>query len=151
LVQASHASVSAFIEVVVRRESRERLTTGLYVPYFYVAQYAEDILHVSSGQAISVLSVMNAGSFVGRPIPGLLADLFGRFNLIIPSTLIAGVLMIAIWFTSHSFASLMCFAAFYGMFSGSFIALNPPCIAQISRQEQIGTRVGLVYAMLSFP
>jgi MFS family permease len=151
LVQVSHASVSALIEVIVRSESDEHLTTGLYVPYFYVTQYAEDILHVSSGQAISVLSVMNAGSFVGRPIPGLLADLFGRFNLIIPSTLIAGVLMLAIWFTSHSFASLMCFAAFYGMFSGSFIALNPPCIAQISRQEQIGTRVGLVYAMLSFP
>jgi MFS family permease len=124
---------------------------GLFVPFFFSAQFAEEVLHTSPGLAFDVISVMNAGSVIGRPIPGLLADLVGCYNLSFPSLLIGGLLILAVWLTSHSVASLMCFAAFYGMFSGIFIALSPPCLARISRLEEIGTRVGLLYAMLSFP
>jgi hypothetical protein len=94
---------------------------------------------------------MNAGSVVGRPIPGLLADILGCYNLNVPNMLMAGLLTLTIWLTSRTYVSLMCYAAFYGVFSGALIALNPPCVARISRIDQIGMRVGLMFAMLSFP
>jgi hypothetical protein len=123
---------------------------GLFVPFFFAAQFAEEVLHSTPSVAFDVIAVMNAGSVVGRPIPGLLADLLGCYNLAVPSLLVAGLLVLAVWLTSHSLAALMCFAAFYGMFSGIFIALNPPCLVRISRLEDIGSRMGLLFAITSF-
>jgi predicted MFS family arabinose efflux permease len=109
------------------------------------------VLGTSPGRAFDIISVMNAGSVVGRPIPGILADWMGCYNLNVPNMFLAGLLSLTVWLTARSFSALMCYAAFYGVFSGAFIALNPPCVARISRLDQIGMRVGLMFAMLSFP
>lgn len=55
---------------------------GLFVPLTYVVSYAKD--HGQTEQDGSILlAILNAGSVVGRFLPGLLADKFGRFNVII--------------------------------------------------------------------
>jgi MFS family permease len=124
--------------------------TGLYVPFFYVAQYAEQKIHTSTSRSFEILAVMNAGSFLGRPIPGILADVFGRYNLMIPSTAISGVLCITLWLLADDFASIISFAALYGFFSGALVSLTPPCIAQISKPSEMGGRIGLAYTLMSF-
>jgi len=43
------------------------------------------------------------------------------------------------------------FALSYGFFSGGFIALINACIADISRVEEVGSRIGLLYCLISFP
>jgi hypothetical protein len=47
--------------------------------------------------------------------------------------------------------ALMLFAAVYGFFSGAFISLITPCVAQISDISQIGTRIGMLYSIISVP
>jgi predicted MFS family arabinose efflux permease len=124
---------------------------GIFVPFFYVAQFAQDITGASEARTFDVLAAMNAGSVLGRPIPGIIADVLGRYNLMTPCTLMAGLLCLTVWLTAKSYTSLMCFSVFYGFFSGAIMSLTPSCVAQISQREQIGMRVGLAYAIMSFP
>jgi MFS family permease len=125
--------------------------TGLNAPFVYVAPFAEDVLRTSTGHAFTALSAMNAGSLIGRPIPGLIADAAGSYNVLIGTTALSGAVILALWTTAHAFGALVAFAVLYGVASGAVIALRPPCVAAIAPPDQIGTYVGLTYAMLSFP
>ena len=46
---------------------------------------------------------MNAASIVGRLSAGVLGDMFGPLNLIIPFTLIAGVVSYGTWATTNQY------------------------------------------------
>lgn len=127
-----------------------RFVAGIFVPFFYIVQYSQD-QGVSQRLAFDLLSVMNAGSVFGRVLPGYAADLVGRYNMLAPFAVLAGIFSLALWLNAHNVAALTLYSVFYGFFSGAFISLNTPCIAQISRMDQIGTRIGMAYSLLSFP
>jgi MFS family permease len=124
--------------------------SGLFIPFFYVTEYTQDTLR-TSGQSYTVLAVLNAGGLIGRIAPAYFSDLLGCFNLIAPSSLLCGLLVLLLWPFSHSLGSVMAFAALYGFFSGAFISLITPCVAQISEPTKIGSRIGMLYALVSFP
>lgn len=98
-----------------------------------------------------VLAVMNAGGVFGRIAPAYLSDTVGRFNLLTPSAFFSGLSCLVFWMFTKSLVSLMLFAAAYGFFSGAFISVITPCVAQISDIRQIGTRIGMLYTIISFP
>ncbi|KAG2077124.1 MFS general substrate transporter [Suillus decipiens] len=122
---------------------------GIFVPMYYVVQYAEGY-HVSQTLAFGILSIMNAGSVFGRIVPSIMADRVGRFNTLVPSTALTAVFTLALWFHAHDLASITIYSVFYGIFSGSWFALQTSCIAQISRMEKIGVRMGMAYSLVSF-
>ena len=101
--------------------------------------------------AFYVLSVMNAGGILGRLAPPFMSDALGRFNIIVPSALLTGLSMLVFWPFATNLVSIMLFAAVYGFFSGAFNALIVPCVAQISDIREIGTRVGVLYSIISIP
>ncbi|CAK5274464.1 unnamed protein product [Mycena citricolor] len=123
---------------------------GLFVPFFFIVDYAHD-LHVPENMTFPVLAVMNAGGVIGRIAPAYLSDTFGRFNLLIPAAFLSGALSVFFWLFARSLVSLMLFAAAYGFTSGAFISVITPCVAQISDIRQIGSRIGLLYTIISFP
>jgi predicted MFS family arabinose efflux permease len=94
---------------------------------------------------------MNAGGFLGRIAPAYLSDTIGRFNLLVPSAFFSGFACLVFWMFAKSLATVMLFAALYGFFSGAFISVITPCVAQISDIRQIGTRIGMMYTIISFP
>ena len=94
---------------------------------------------------------MNAGGVLGRLLPPILSDALGRYNILVPCALFAGLAMLVFWLFATTLAALMLFAALYGFFSGAFNALVIPCVAQISEVREIGTRVGVLYSIISFP
>lgn len=98
-----------------------------------------------------VLAVMNAGGVLGRIAPAYLSDTVGRFNLLTPSAFFSGLSCLVFWMFTKSLVSLMLFAVTYGFFSGAFISVITPCVAQISDIRQIGTRIGMLYTIISFP
>ncbi|KAI0927652.1 hypothetical protein AcV5_008131 [Taiwanofungus camphoratus] len=126
------------------------IALGLFIPYFYIVDYAT-AHRVSSNTAFYVLSVMNAGSIPGRVAPAWLSDVLGRFNLIVPCAFLSGLLLLVFWIFARTLASIMVFAALYGFFSGAFNALIIPTVSQISDVTEIGTRVGMMYSIISFP
>ncbi|KAH9919157.1 MFS general substrate transporter [Epithele typhae] len=123
---------------------------GLFIPFFYIVDYST--AHgVAPQTAFYVLSVMNAGGILGRLVPPVLSDALGRFNIIIPCALFTGLSMLLFWPFATSLVAIMLFAAVYGFFSGAFNALVIPVVAQISDIREIGTRVGVLYTIISVP
>ncbi|KAI0823271.1 MFS general substrate transporter [Trametes gibbosa] len=123
---------------------------GLFIPFFYIVDYSTDN-GISSQTAFYVLSVMNAGGILGRLAPAFLADVFGRFNIMIPCAFLAGLFTLVLWTFARSLVAIMVFAVVYGFFSGAFNALVIPCIVQISDVHEYGTRIGVLYSIVSFP
>ncbi|KZT12246.1 MFS general substrate transporter [Laetiporus sulphureus 93-53] len=126
------------------------ISFGLFMPNFYIVDYS--ISHsVPTTTAFYVLAILNAGSVPGRLLPSLLSDTVGRFNIIVPCVFLSGLLTLALWTSCKDLASIVVYAALFGFFSGGFNALIISCVAQISEIQSVGTRVGMLYTIISFP
>lgn len=122
---------------------------GLFVPFFYLQLFAA--LHgVRPGLTKYLISIMNASSVFGRTVPNFLADKYGPFNLIIPSTFISGGLVFGMFGTSNA-AGAIVFSILYGFFSGGFLSLVTPAAALFAKDlNELGTRVGLLSFVIGF-
>ena len=100
---------------------------------------------------------MNGGGAIGRVVPAIISDIYGRFNLLFTSALFAGVSCFALWLpaslgtSSDDTAMIVAFGVVYGIFSGAFISLVNPCIFQISERGQEGTRMGALNSLVAVP
>ncbi|KAI6166694.1 major facilitator superfamily domain-containing protein [Pisolithus thermaeus] len=123
---------------------------GIFIPYFYISDYTES-LGISPDVAFYVLSIMNAGSILGRVAPAWLSDKIGRFNLLCPTAFFSGFFCLLFWTFADNLAAVATFSAIYGFLSGAFVSVVTPCVAQISEMEEIGTRIGALYTFVSIP
>lgn len=122
---------------------------GLFTPFFYLPTYAVD--HGMSAQLSSYLAaILNAASFFGRVIPGIMADKLGAMNMLFLAALCTGILIFA-WQTMTTNATIILFAVLYGFFSGAIISLMSFALAMVPKNPQdIGTYMGMGMAMTSF-
>lgn len=93
---------------------------------------------------------MNAGSIVGRIVPAMVADAIGRFNILIPSAFFMGFFALVLWTLAKSIVPILAFGVLYGGFAGAFLAMQIPCVTQISDITEVGTRIGVLYSVASF-
>lgn len=63
-----------------------------FVPLFYVPIYASQAAHTSSAMSFYLVSIMNAGSAVGRLGSSLVAQKFGASRVLFASVLASAVL-----------------------------------------------------------
>jgi MFS family permease len=88
---------------------------GMFSPLFYVSSYATS-LNMSTSFSFYLLSIVNGASFFGRILPGILADRYGCFNLLLSAALTSGVVAfcmtgatstagVAFWSVAYGFAS----------------------------------------------
>ncbi|KAI0629937.1 MFS general substrate transporter [Trametes polyzona] len=122
---------------------------GLFIPFFYIADYARDN-HIPAHTVFYIISAMNGGGIFGRLAPPLLSDAAGRFNVMVPCALLMGLSALVFWVFAKTLVAIILFAIVYGFFSGAFIAMLIPCVAQISELNEIGTRIGVLYSIISF-
>ncbi|KAF2790647.1 MFS general substrate transporter [Melanomma pulvis-pyrius CBS 109.77] len=123
---------------------------GLYMPFFYSQVYALTRHITNPDLAFYLLAIMNSSSIFGRIIPNFLADKLGGFNVVIPCTLLSGILCFC-FIRASSSAGLIVLMSFYGFFSGSFVSLPPTIIVQLSldARDKIGTRLGQSFACVA--
>ncbi|KAJ4355487.1 uncharacterized protein N0V89_003503 [Didymosphaeria variabile] len=114
---------------------------GLKVEPYMVAHHPSTTIHSY------LLPLINGSSFFGRIIGGLLADKFGRLNLLYPMTLLSGVFCLAMWLPAINVASVVAFVCLYGFTSGIFISVTPAVVAQISPEDRIGARIGAFFTL----
>ncbi|TDL18312.1 MFS general substrate transporter [Rickenella mellea] len=126
------------------------VSLGLFIPYFYIVDYAQ-AQSIPPSLAFYILSIMNAGSFVGRIAPSYLSDHFGHFNLLITAALLSGICCTAFWLCAKRLPAIVAFSALYGCFSGAFISLVNLCVFEISHVADMGSRMGLLYSMIAAP
>jgi predicted MFS family arabinose efflux permease len=100
---------------------------GLWTPYFYLANYG--LAHgMSANLAGYLFALINAGSFLGRILGGLLANRVGQFNVVTAACYLSSLLLFC-WLAISSSAGLVVFAVLFGAVSGAIIALMMPLFA----------------------
>jgi len=123
---------------------------GLFVPLTYIVSYATDHGTGSSDSSL-LLSLLNAGSVVGRFLPGLLADKFGRFNVIIITISLCAATILGIWLPcGDSKGGLVAFCVAFGFASGSNLSLIPVCLGQFCEPQNYGRYFATATMVASF-
>lgn len=117
---------------------------GFFVPVNYLAVQALDA-GMKPDLAQYLLPILNAASLFGRLFSGFLSDKVGRYNMFIVVCYLSGVWILALWLPDTSNAAIIAFAVLFGFFSGAYVSLLAPLIAQISTtMAEIGLRTGIV-------
>ena len=73
----------------------------------------------------------------------------GRFNIMIITSFLSAIIVLALWIPAHTNAVIIVFSAVYGFTSGAFVSLMPAITAQISDIRQIGVRLGTMFFIIS--
>lgn len=123
---------------------------GLFVPITYIISYAAT-LPGSNVHSYTILSILNAGSAVGRFLPGLAADKYGRFNIILITIALCFISVFGLWLPSgDSQSMLLAFVAIFGFASGSNLGLVPVCLGQLCDAREYGRYLSTAMMMASF-
>jgi predicted MFS family arabinose efflux permease len=122
---------------------------GLFQPFFFVQEYAITADITSENFAFYLLSLLNATSIFGRLVPNLVANKTGPLNIIIPCTLMTGVLILCL-IGVHTLAGIVVVVLLFGFFSGSLVSLPPTIVVHLTKERKfIGTRMGMSFALIS--
>ncbi|CAH0018587.1 unnamed protein product [Clonostachys rhizophaga] len=123
---------------------------GLFVPLTYIISYAQS--HGNGGIESSILlASLNAGSVLGRFLPGLLADYVGRFNVIIGTLSLCVITLLGMWLPAGNSKSLLfAFCTLFGFASGSNLGLIPVCIGQFCDCRNYGRYITVANMIASF-
>ncbi|EEH22285.2 hypothetical protein PABG_04496 [Paracoccidioides brasiliensis Pb03] len=121
---------------------------GMYLPFTFIVSFAR--YHgMSSHLAGYLVSILNATSTLGRTLPGYAADRFGRFNVMVITSFMNVIVVLALWIPARGNIPIILFTAIYGFTSGAFVSLGPAIVAQISDVHQVGVRTGAMFAVTS--
>ncbi|KIK65186.1 hypothetical protein GYMLUDRAFT_160269 [Collybiopsis luxurians FD-317 M1] len=116
---------------------------GLFFLLFYLPSYGA-IHGFDANMIFYSVSVQNAASFFGRILPGLAADSWGRFNIMIITGFISALLVFAS-IAAQDTASILVVGALYGFTSGNIVSLQGACVPPLlDDPRKIGIGIGQV-------
>ncbi|KUI55820.1 putative transporter MCH4 [Cytospora mali] len=123
---------------------------GLFIPLTFIVSYA-----AANGQdatsSYTLLSLLNAGSVLGRFLPGVMADRFGRFNVIILTITLCCATVLGLWLPAgDSQAMIISFAVIFGFASGSNLGLVPVCLGQLCDSRDYARYLSTANFLASF-
>jgi len=135
---------------------------GLFIPISYLTSYCLSSGAFTPAFSYQIIAIFNAGSLIGRWVPGYLADKIGRFNTMILTVGICAVCALGLWLPATvlseregaSVAAVkgltITFAVLMGFGSGSNISLVPVCVGQLCDTEEYGRYYATCYTIVSF-
>ncbi|KAL7804778.1 major facilitator superfamily domain-containing protein [Trichoderma aethiopicum] len=121
---------------------------GMFIPITFMVTYGRS-RGMSTELSGYLVPMFNAASGVGRILPGYMADKVGNYNVSCCAALLSTLLVFGVWLPGHSHATAMVFAAMFGLSTGTYTAVSPALVAQISDIREIGLRSGAMYATMS--
>ncbi|OQN96693.1 hypothetical protein B0A48_17333 [Cryoendolithus antarcticus] len=120
---------------------------GFFTPFFYISTYAVS-LGMSPSLAFYFVSIVNGASLFGRVLPGIVADKWGRFNILVVSMATAGVVAFC-WTTATSVAGLVVWTIAYGFASGAILSLQIACSTTLADASIASSAVGIIMGSTS--
>ena len=134
---------------------------GLFTPIAYLTIYALKSGAMSPTFAFQLVAIFNAGSSLGRWLPGYFADKFGRYNLMVIALGMCMVTSFALWVPAAILAETpsinnqvivgltIVYCIFMGFASGSNISLTPVCVGMLCDTEEYGRYYATCYTIVS--
>jgi MFS family permease len=139
---------------------------GLFIPVAYITSFVISAHVGSASTAFTTLAVLNAGSAVGRFLPGIFADRVGRFNAMIVLLAMCGLTTLAIWLPAAVLSApssstttitassatkplVLSYALLFGFASGANISLTPVCVGQLCATAEYGRYYASCYVVVS--
>ncbi|KAF8866460.1 MFS general substrate transporter [Acephala macrosclerotiorum] len=120
---------------------------GMWVPVFYLGSFGRDIIGLSSKNASSLLLLINGVGIAGRVLPALAAHRFGPLNLMIPLTLISGVILFC-WAAVKDYQGILVFDVIYGFIMAAGQGMLPPSLGSLTSDlSRMGVRMGMVFSI----
>ncbi|KAF2737627.1 MFS general substrate transporter [Polyplosphaeria fusca] len=121
---------------------------GMFAPLFFLPSYA-----VSRGMsptlASYLLAILNGASTFGRIIPGILADKYGRLNMLTAGGVATGIVILCLT-KAESTAGLVVYSIATGFTSGTIISGGSAAFSIITKNPQdIGSYMGQGLAISS--
>jgi MFS family permease len=118
---------------------------ALYVPFFYITLFATSRNVVTESFAPYLVTLLNAGSIVGRIVPNAMADRWGSLNLMIACAFGSAVLVFG-WLGIHDLGGSVVYVLLYGAFSGGVVSLTPSVLVALSPDMgRVGARMGMSF------
>ena len=99
--------------------------------------------------AVSLIAIANGCSLFGRISSGYLAGIYGPFNVLLPWTVITGVMTWAWPYAITSATPIVVIMVIYGMASGAFMGLAavPLSHPAFGEQGDLGRRMGMMFTL----
>lgn len=135
---------------------------GLFTPITYLTSYGLHSHAMPSSFAYQLIAIFNAGSVLGRWLPGIIADRAGRFNTMLAALALCALSSFALWLpatvlttdgvTDHPTIQglIIVYAALMGFGSGSNLSLTPVCVGQLCHTSNYGRYYATCYTVVSF-
>lgn len=108
--------------------------TGYFLPTIYLPTYARTTLGVSNFLGTLTVILTNISATVGLVVMGSLSDKLHVTTCMIISAVGVAISALAIWGLASSLATLYVFCIFYGLFAGSWPAIWPGIMKEISQR-----------------
>lgn len=96
---------------------------GYIVLIFSLPNYAQSV-GLTPRQGALVAAIFNLGQGLGRPPVGYFSDSFGRINMALTMTFLAGLFSLVIWIFAKSYGVLIFYAIVCGAVAGTFWAVS---------------------------
>ncbi|KAL8727590.1 MAG: hypothetical protein Q9181_005662, partial [Wetmoreana brouardii] len=120
---------------------------GLYTTFFYISYFGQASGITDASLSFYLIPILNAGSVFGRTVPNWLSDQIGPLNVIAPSALLFGVVILCN-LAVHNVGGIILTTLFLGFFSGVFVALPPALLVALTKDKsKIGSRIGMGLAL----
>ncbi|KOS18167.1 putative transporter [Escovopsis weberi] len=122
---------------------------SLFIPLAYISTYAQ-YRGFDQTFAFQLLPIMNAGSVIGRALPGYYADVVGPFNVCCFSSVVSLVACLVVWLPlGHTKPGIIVFSLVFGFSSGTAIAIAPVCIGRLCKTQMYGRYYATCYTVVS--
>jgi predicted MFS family arabinose efflux permease len=122
---------------------------GFYGPCYYIQPYAIQRGITDENLGFYLLPFLNTASIAGRIIPNFITDYIGPLNVLMPASLITGILALC-WIGITTKGGVIAFAVLYGLFSGGFVSLPPVALVTLTPDlRTLGTRMGQSFGLAS--
>lgn len=120
-----------------------------FLPALFIVNYAKMAGFTDQGSNL-MLVYMNITSSFARIFAGVMAKWFGTYNVMIVSTIMAGLSSLCIWIPAGtSYGTILAFAVVFGFFSGSCMSIAPLTVSHVASVSNYGKRYGTAYAIVS--
>ncbi|KAG2733303.1 hypothetical protein G9P44_004293 [Scheffersomyces stipitis] len=121
------------------------MTTLTYLSSYSIAN------GVGVAQAYLMITVVNLCGIPSRLISGYLADKYGRFNVMIATSVMTTIVVFCLWLPAKgNIGILYTFGILFGVSTSAVISLIPACAGQICSAESFGKVYGTMYFFLGF-